>query len=89
MALLARLRILVASYVTIGAVAYIYAELQAPLIEKGKPGGEFEGFLSERIADFDGILPVILTLLLLGITVWFVIATIQNEKTERRQVRQP
>jgi len=89
MGLFLRLRILLGSYITIGAVAYVYAELQAPLIEKGKSGGELSGFLSGRIADFDSLLPLVLTLMLLGVTVWFVIATVQSERTENRRVRQP
>jgi protein involved in temperature-dependent protein secretion len=89
MGLLLRLRIVIATYVTVGAIGVVYAKLQSPLIEAGKSGGQFEGFLSDRIADLDALLPIVLGLLVLGVTVWFVVATVQNERTESRTVRRP
>lgn len=87
MGLLARLQATIAVIVSISMVAIIYAKLQDPLISKAKSGGKWAGFMSKRVKDVDQLLPVVLALLLLGIVVWFVVSTVQSEKT--KQVRQP
>jgi len=84
-----RLRVLVATIITIGAVGIVYARLKEPLISEAKSGGQFGGFLSNRVAQLDALIPVILSALLLGVVVWFVAATILSERTESREVRRP
>lgn len=84
-----RLRVLTGTIVTVGAVGLVYARLQNPLIEKAKTGGEYAGFLSNRVDQLDALVPVILSAILLGVVLWFVAATILSERTERREVRRP
>ena len=89
MGMLRRLQILTASTVSIGMVAIIYARLQDTLIEPAKEGGKYEGFLSQRVAEIDAVAPIVLALLLLGIVIWFMVATVQRERTERGKLKQP
>lgn len=85
MGLLSRLQIVVATVVSVGVVAVIYGELQSILIEPAKNGGKHEGFLSDQIAQLDTLMPILLSFLLLGVVTWFIVATVQNERTQRVQ----
>lgn len=78
------LRVVVATIVAVSAVALLYVEVAVPIIDMGSGDGAFTGPFSVIVTRVETMVPLVIALLLLGIVIWMVVSTVQQERTVRR-----
>lgn len=83
MSFIARVQITLATVVAVGFVGLLYIEIGLPLINMAT--GEFDGPFSDIANQIGTVIPLVLSLLLLGIVVWLIASSVQEER--RRRVR--
>jgi hypothetical protein len=77
MGFFARFQIVVATVVSVGVVAVIVQNVGSTISNLIDPDGPF-GIISQQVQNLG---PVVLSLLLLAIVVWFMVSTVQEERT--------
>jgi len=86
MSFLLRIRLTLSVLVSVGFVSLLYVEVGIPLIEMGSGDGDLTGPFSESISQVETIVPLVLSVLLLGAVVWLIASSVQEE-TRRRPRR--
>jgi len=85
MGLISRLQVVIATVVSVGAVGIMYATVGQRLVSLGESGGKHEGFLSGMVTNIDTVVPLTLVVILLAVIAWFVVATVQEERSVSRR----
>jgi len=83
MSFVARIQITLATIIAVGFVGLLYIEIGLPLINMAT--GEFSGPFSSVANQIDTVVPLVLSLILLGMVVWLIASSVQEER--RRRVR--
>lgn len=83
--ILAALRVVVATVIAVSFVALLYVEVALPLIKMGSDGGQLTGPFSVIVTRVETMVPLVISLLLLGIVVWMVVSTVQRERSVSRR----
>jgi len=85
MSFLLRIRVVLSVLVSVSFVGLLFIEVGQPLINMGTGDGPFTGPFSESITQVETIVPLVLSVLLLGSIVWLLASSVQEER--RRRVR--
>lgn len=85
MGLFGRLKIVMVTTIGVGFLGIIFNELGRDLIQRIK---EQDGPFSALAGQVETMVPLVLVLLLLGVLAWFLVSSVQEERTvDRRRVR--
>lgn len=85
MSFLARIRVTLAVLISASLIGLLYVEVALPLINMGTGDGQFTGPFSDVLSQVETVVPLVISLLLLGIVVWLLASSVQEET--RRRVR--
>lgn len=86
MSFLARARVAMAALISVSVIALLYVEVAVPLINMGTGSGEFTGPFSTTISQVETMVPLVLSIMLLGIAViWFIASNVQEEQRRVRR----
>lgn len=85
MGLFGRLKIVMVTTIGVGFLGIIFNELGRDLIQRIK---DQDGPFSALAGQVETMVPLVLVLLLLGVLAWFLVSSVQEERTvDRRRVR--
>jgi hypothetical protein len=86
MGVLARLRVLIATVVTVAAVGVAFSRVGTRLLDGLKQGGQFNGpFSSEAVLQIETVFPLLLSAVLLAVVIWFLASPVQEERSRTRR----
>lgn len=84
MGVFGRIRILAGGVISVGFVGVVFNEVGRGLIERVK--GQ-DGPFSQLAGQVESVVPLVLVMLLLAIIVWFIVSSVQEERTVQRRPR--
>jgi hypothetical protein len=76
-----RLAVMFKVLIGLAVLGILYATAGQQLLALVKPGQQFSGFMSSTVANIETVVPLVIAVLALGFTLWYIVSTVRQERT--------
>jgi hypothetical protein len=87
MGLMRRLQVLLGVTIANASAGIVYATAGQQLLARAGTGGTNAGFLSGTVDQLDVVVPLVLGIFQLGIILWFMVSSVEEERAVRGRAR--
>lgn len=82
-----RMAVMLKVMIGLALLGILFATAGKELLALAGPGGQFAGFMSPAVAHIDTVMPLVISVVALGHVIWYIISTVQEERTVARRKR--